>query len=561
MRIRSFSQQFAVCVGVVALACACCLGAPQLDVTIGFDSQLLRNVYAPFRIELDGLAAPVDGSLVVRQTAGLPGERRAEIVHVVASGMIENGITLVTLPIAEPLNPVIVELQSRDGRTLAAQEKSLRLGVRQWAFPVTVGRATGIAAAAVIDAEELPLDWWAYDAAREVWLVDPPVPEEALEALGEWTVSGGSLVLFTGSAFPLMDSPTLRRLLPLQTPQLSPDQRGVFTLSGTLRPDARVTLARGTKPLLVQMPLGAGSISLITLSVDDLADDELSAIRDRVPATQRPPTTERVSAALLQSTDVPRPGYAVPLIVAGITMVSLVGCFLACSRRRWAIGGLVAVIVATAVLSGIYANASRRFVREYSIRTNVSVLSSFGINTAFCSFYAVEPRSVSFLHDLGSVPMSVAALGARGGTVAAQSEPGKMQFFLQTAERRDLMFPSRPRVSDLRFRFDGRIAEIENRTGHVIDRAYVASSGVILSLPPIQEGMQRLALLEGAPTGSARSTYLALRSILRPIEEWLPIVRRGAWLVTVEERPQTTERDAQELEREVSILILEGEAP
>jgi hypothetical protein len=144
--------------------------------------------------------------------------------------------------------------------------------------------------------------------------------------------------------------------------------------------------------------------------------------------------------------------------------------------------------------------------------------------------------------------------------LTAESEPGETQFFLQGAERRDLMFHSRPQGSDLRFRFDGRVAEIENRTGHVIDHAYVASAGAVLSLPPIPEGTHRVALLDGAPSGSARSTYLALRSILRPIEEWLPIVRRGAWLVTFDERPQIADRDAQELEREVSILILEGEA-
>lgn len=559
MRIHLIARRSLLLFAVSVLVAFACTGAPQLSVTVGFDSQVLRNSYAPFRIDVGGLAAPIEGVLVVRQTAGLPGERRAELVHVVASGVIENGTMLATLPIAEPLNPFTIELQSHDGRTLAVLEKSLRLGIRQWAFPVTVGRSTGIPSAAVISAAELPLDWWAYDAAREVWLVDPPISEACLEALGEWVVSGGSLVILTGSGFPLLDSPTLRRLLPLASPQLS-SQDGAFLLSGALRAGARATLARGARPLLVQMPIGAGSVSVVTTALQDLSSEELAAVREKIPQVQRQPTTERVSTALLRSTAVPRPSYAAAPIITAVTILCLIGFGLLLGRRRWALVALVAAVLVVTVLSGLYANAHRRFVREYSVKTNISVLSSFGINSAFASFYAVEALSTTMRHELGSFPVGGLVLGARGATLGAESEPGETRFVLQSGERRDLLFHSRPQADDLRFTLSGDVAEIENRTGRVLTHAYVASGGAILSLPPIDVGAQRAALQTGPLLGEARSTYLALRSILRPIEEWLPIERRGAWLITLEELPQVTDRDAPELEREVFITILEAEA-
>jgi hypothetical protein len=561
MRTRFIVGHFLLCIALSGLAAGTCVGSPQLDVAVGFDAQVLRGAYAPFRIEVQGLAAPVEGSLIVRQTLGLPGERRAEVVHVVASGTIENGVAAATLPIVEPLNPIAVELQSSDGRTLAVLEKSLRLGIRQWAFPVAIGRSAGIASAAVVGSAELPSDWWAYDAAREVWLIDPPISEAALEALGEWTVSGGSLVILAGSSFPLIDSPTLRKILPIAGPRLAMAEDNVFYVSGTLRAGALETMWRGTRPLLIQMPLGAGTVSLVSVALEDLSGAELRAVGEKVPPTQRPPTTERVSAALLRSTDVPRPSYAAAPIVTGVVLLALAGYAWLGTRHRWALGVLLGIVLSTAVWSGIYANVHKRFVRAYSMITNVSVGSSFAINTAFASFYAVEPRALSMRHELGSFPAGGLVVAARGGTVTAESEPGETRFFLQAAEKREFLFHSRPQIGDLRFRLDGDRVDVENRTGRILAQAYLAWDGAILPLSPIQMGIQSLPA-RGGPflVGEARAAYLALRSILRPIEEWLPLERRSAWLVIVEEERQAVDRNAPELEREVFITILEADA-
>lgn len=559
MRILPMACRGLALAAVVAVAGLGAFAAPQLDVAFGFDSQVLRNCYAPIRVEVGGLVSPVDGALLVRQTTGLPGDRHAEVTHILAEGTIENGIVTATIPIVEPLNPLAVELHARDGRTLAVTEKGLRLGVRQWPFPVAVGRSAGIASSAVVDAATLPLDWWAYEAAREVWIVDPPISEAGLEALGEWTVSGGSLVVMTGTNFPLLDSPTLRRLLPIKTPQLVAAADGSLRLTGTLRADATVVLARGATPLLVRMPVGAGSVSLVTASLTELSPDELRQIAERIPPAQRQPTTERVSAGLLQTTSVPRPAYFAPALVALGSIVVMLA-FSLTAERRWAPAILVALLVAGCVLSGLYSNASKRWVRTYSMRTNISVISSFGINSAFCSYYAVVPRDVAVEHDIGSYPTGALVVAARGGTLASESEPASTSLHLQGRERRDVMFHSRPAVDSLRFRWTEGVAEVENRTGRVIDRAYVATEGAILALPPIEPGMNRLRLLTGPQSGEARWMYLTLRAILRPIEEWLPIELRGVWLVTIHERPQPADRDAPELAREVFITILEGEA-
>jgi hypothetical protein len=560
MRTNPLARYWILSVLLGTLAAWSCAGAPRLDIAVGFDSQVIRSGYAPVRVEVSGLAASLEGMLVLRQTQGLPGERQAPIAHVIASGAIENGISWATIPLSEPLNPLIAELRSADGQILAQCEKNLRLGIRQWAFPVIVGRSVGRTAEAVVDAAELPLDWWAYDAAREVWLLEAPVSEPALQALGEWVVSGGSLVLFTGASFPRLDSLTLRAILPLDAPHLVQLEAGRFRLAGDLRSGARVVRERGGAPLLIQRGMGAGTISLITVAVDDLSAEELSAVGADVPPVRRAPTTERVSAELLNSTSVPRPSYAVAPAIVVVLAVSLILFARYAERRPWTAGAVAGLIVVVAVLSGFYANSKKTFILQYSTITNISVVSSFGIHTAFSSFYAIAPRSVYMNHELGSYPESEQLQMARNGTFAAESEPGQTRFSLQAAERRDLLFHSRPRVEDLSFRLTGDELEIDNRTGRVLLNAYVAREGNLFPLPPIALGTQRIALQVKPVLGQARTAYLLLRGVLRPIEEWLPIDERGAWLITFEEESLPMREGVPEKAREVFMTLVEGDA-
>jgi hypothetical protein len=134
------------------------------------------------------------------------------------------------------------------------------------------------------------------------------------------------------------------------------------------------------------------------------------------------------------------------------------------------------------------------------------------------------------------------------------------RFALRAAERRDLSFHSRPRTEDLSFAVADRNAQIENRSGRVIANAYVLDGERIFALPPLQPGTQRIALVERGIPAETRALYLSMRGVLRPVEEWLPINKRGIWLVTYEERSEAPRPDVPATAREVFVTITESEA-
>lgn len=163
-------------------------------------------------------------------------------------------------------------------------------------------------------------------------------------------------------------------------------------------------------------------------------------------------------------------------------------------------------------------------------------------------------------HELGSYPRTEQFRATRTETFAAESEPGETRFTLRAAERRDLSFHSRPQTEDLSFSVTEGEARIENRSGRAIANGYVLDGDRIYALPPIEPGTQRVLLQERGIPAEARSLYLSLRGVLRPIEEWLPIQRRGVWLVTYEERFQAAPANVAETAREVFVTITESEA-
>ena len=538
-------------VSLIALAAT---ASPQIGVRVGFDGQVMRYHYAPLRVEVTGLAEPVQGRIVVKQIRGVPGTQQHDVSHVLADGAIEDGTVMATVPVIEPLNPITVELQSRDGAVLAASAESLRLGIRDWVFPVIVGDPLQLEATeAVIDSSELPSDWWAFDTAKNVWLAEPITSATALESLGEWVVSGGSLVLFSGAEFPKMDSPVLRRLLPIDSPRLDQLADGTYILAGGLKDGAEATMLRDGRPLLLQASLGAGSVALVTLRVDDITEAELDRVRNQIAAVRRVPTVDRVTSETLRSTAVPRPSYFVTPVLC-VALLGVLGV-LARARQRQRSAAvptfLMGLVLALSLWSGWYASAHKTFLSVYEARTNIEVLSSFGATIEWHTLYSTTPVEIDIEHQMAAYPLPCALPTTRDVSFETHSELEKSTYQLQRDERRDVLVNSRPRV-DVHVVPTSTGVEVENLTGSAITPAYVFVGDAVYEIPEIRVGTAVYPLIPSR-------VPQRLSGILRILRDWLPIREGGLWVFTVWDEEETfIEEDSARKARQVTMRFVEG---
>lgn len=531
--------------------------SPEVALRVGFDEQVLRLRYAPFQIEIAGLGDSIQGQLIVEQTRGLPGARQHQVTHIVAEGTLGNGIIEATLPVMEPLNPIRVILEDQHGAVLAERVESLRLNIRDWTFPVIVGEALHIEQTeAIIDASELPADWWAYDTADSVWLVEPVISATKIEALGDWVVSGGSVVLFSGADFPMIDSPVLRELMPVREPRLRQLADGTYILEGTPKERARVVATRSEDALCWQQDLGAGSIAVVSLRMQDLTDEEVLAIHDAVPSAARVPAVERMTFEALRSTVVPRPSYLVtPLLGAALLVGLLIFARFGPRRKSSLIPvSLMAFALGAAVWSGFYANQNKTFIALYDVRTSVHVLSSFGTNIAWHTLYSTAPIDVTIEHPDGSYPLPSAVPTVRGVMFSSESEIGASRFTLQQDERRDVRVNGKERL-DIRASLDGSRVEVANMTREEIPEAYAFVGEEVYRLDALRPGTFTYSLEPTPP-------LLALSGMLRTIQDWLPLKSGGLWLLILHDEEVAVD-DSEETHRKVrhvTMRFVEGAA-
>lgn len=539
---------------LVFLVACTATASPQISVRVGFDGQVMRYHYAPLRVDVTGLAEPIEGRIVVKQIRGVPGARQHDVSHVVADGTVENGIVIATIPVVEPLNPITVELQDQSGAILAGRTESLRLGIRDWAFPIIVGRPLHVEMTeAVIDSSELPSDWWAFDTAKSVWLVEPISSATVFGSLGEWVVSGGSLVLFSGAEFPKMDSPVLRRLLPIDSPQLDQLADGTYILNGGLKDNAKTAMFRDGRPLLLQMSLGAGSVALVTVRADDITEAELDLVRSQIAPVRRVPTIDRVTSETLRSTVVPRPSYLVTPLLC-IALLGLLWVLARAGQRErnaFVPMFLIGLVVALSLWSGWYALAHKTFLSVYEARTNIEVLSSFGTTIEWHTLYSTMPVEIDIEHQIAAYPLPSALPTTKNVSFETHSELERSMYQLQRDERRDLLVNGRARV-DVHVLPTPAGVEIENLTENVISPAYIFAGDDVYEIPEVRVGTDVYPLI---PSRAVQS----LSGTLRILQDWLPIKAGGLWLFMVSDEEETfVNEDSAHKVRQVTMRFVEG---
>ena len=426
------------------------LAEPTLSASFGFDHQLVRYRFAPIVVTVSGLTEPVTGRLLVRQFVGPDPSAPVTIQQELVAGRITNGAYPAALPAYDPILPVVVQLLDAQGNVIATASESVRQSARGLPFRVIAGAVYHVDdTESIVSVSELPADWWAYDPVSSLWLAAPLTTRAVWLGLGAWVSAGGSLVLFSGSDFYQWDSPLARDLLPLTNPVLRQDGAGVPILAGSLRAGAQVLLTDGDLPLLVRLPYGAGTVTLVTQRFHDLAELDLRRIEPRVPTSRRLLSADVLAQDLLNATPVLRPMYAfAPLIVAAVFAVLLVSRRLAVRSVRVAAFAFVALTAVVAAGAGFYLNRLGHMAYQYNVSASLHVTTSFACSSASYAFFSLEPTRVVFPQEKGTYPAEVHQVPTPKSMYAMTSEmtsttldiPPRVRQFLRACDAKGAAF-------------------------------------------------------------------------------------------------------------------------
>ncbi len=550
---------------VVWATAACASAEPTITASIGFDHQLVRYRFAPVVVTVMGLGEATPGRLVLRQYVGPDPTAPVLLEEELARGRIQNGTYTATIPAYDVILPMIVQLVDGDENVLASVSETVRQSGRGLPFRAVVGASYRVNdTEAIFEPAELPPDWWAYDPVSSVWLAAPVTARAAWLALGSWVTAGGSLVLFSGSDFFQWDSPLARELLPFTNPTLREGWDDIPVLTGDLRAGARVLLTEGNLPLLIQIPYGAGTVSLVTVRLADLDEMELRRIDPRIPASRALVSGDAVAEAALNDTPVLRPVYVfAPVVVAAVVAILLFSRRLAARRMRLAAVLFVGLTTLLAVGCGLYLNRLGHMAYRYSITTRLSMQTAFGLSTVSHAFFSLEPTRFSFPQEKGSHPMEVLHVPTPRSIYALSSElseavvetPARVRRFLRACDAGS---------ADLRVTVDDstRSVRVETRASAPLAAALLFADGVYRRVPV--DRLDEELKVDELPTvrTSVAPTLTKEEAMLySAASSWMPGLP-GTWLLALSEEESIT--GAADLPTEVRVIhiqLVEGVEP
>lgn len=538
-------------------------GLVTLTSRLGFDGQWIRFRYAPIRVEVAGLSAPLDGRIIVKQFGGSDPANPIPFTHEIARGSLENGVYHATLPAYDLLLPALVQLLGPDGEVVASVTENVRQATRGLPFVVVAGEAHPLdETASVVAPSELPGDWWAYEPVQSLWLAAPLLDQAVWEGLGQWVVSGGSLVLFSGSDFYQWDSPVARSLLPLSAPTLREISPGAFLLTGTPRTGAQVLLSRDGEPLLVRIQHGAGNVSLVTTRLRDLTDADVQRIAARIPSAHRLVTVDRLAQDSLNNTRVVRPLYAFAPTVVLAVILGFVLFHRRAARGRFALPCVLLLVgvAAAAVASGFYVNRTGSIAYQYSIHTHLSLQTSFVSTIDSYAFFSLGSTTVPIEHDKRRFPIqadvwvtarSQYELDSRLGETTL-SLPARTRRFVRTCGTEEAEWLLRVSESDRSFR-------IENLSGSEVVAAMLFLDGLFYEVPLARGRPPADIAFSDLRQVSASAMTREQFALYANCADWI-LASTETWLLTYEESSSVL--PAREMPEKVSLVrlcITEGE--
>ena len=560
--MRNYCSAWRIVLPALLLAALSASATPQLEVRLGFAERFVPGTLTPICVKIAGVDT-FTGFLVLTQKAGNPwrGEAisRVEIPLALAGGEKLERL----IPIYDFTHPLAVSLLDQGEKVLAGVTIDLRSRMREEAFPLAVGVLPFPFAdeLVAIDEEALPRLWPAYEAVSSLWVghTAKGLPEDSWNAIGRWVSAGGTLVLFTGEDFYLLDSPVLRALLPLANPRLSLGENGVQILRGEERPNVRTLLSREGDPLLLLRRYGAGAVYLVTTSAFNLEETDFKAIAAQITPARLIDLTY-ASADLLERTPLQRPAYlaAFLLVLACLISYSLV-VLRAKSKKRM----LVLLLAAGSILclsSGFYTNRTKVVNSIYELKTSLYAQTSFG--------YVVD------YYGLFATMDGTAEVKVRGQIPIIQELPRSLQqhsfdidwvegegasLVLQRGERRYLRgFGAYQLPLAVVFTGDEEV-RIENDLDEPLEEALLIVKGQAFSIGEVRPGEALYYLNNGVPLADAEMRKESFTSLLREFAERFCLAD-AVWLVgATEEEVRERYGTVRIKVRDIALYVVAGE--
>ncbi len=543
---------------------AACRAATTFEVVVGLGGHVVPGRLAPIRLTFTGL--PGDAArLRVLQDVGNAWSGETTMSFEVPLILSDAGDCEEVLPFYDVALPLRIELLSATGRVLAQKEVELRSKKEDEPFPVGVGAfSTPFADRSVLlSPAELPRDWSAYAAAESVWIgrTRNGLDADRWDALARWVLSGGTLVVFTGGDFFLLDAPRLRDLLPIANPILTEREDGTRALTGDLRGDAAVLLSKDGVPWLIVRRYGGGSVLFVSTDAFSLDREEFAEIRGHVPPTRALSLVEATSD-LLDRQPIDHPDAWAAALLVGLAVIALLSLV---ARREWrpSMGrALLGVFGFLALSSWLYTNPPRVVSDMYQTDTRLSVYSSLGISVSCSALFSSSRQPAEAEVRLDSAPFEFLPRGFESGSYGLSYNEGTARIELALGERR-LLAAHGTAPASLQARLTGdEEARLTSRLPRRIPDALLLIDGEAFLLPalepceeatvyfgsPLPSGMVHLGV-EGGPL----DRLLAAAARILPLD-------RGAWLVAGEVTEERRAGDgARTKVRDVSLYVVEVE--
>ncbi|MCX6094600.1 MAG: hypothetical protein NTY63_07275 [Candidatus Bipolaricaulota bacterium] len=560
-RLKGFAV-FLALAGLLAGHTSVCL-ASTFDVVVGLAGRVVPERLAPIHLTLTGLPS---GAARLRVTQNVGNAWRGETTMSFEIPLAESdrGDFEEIIPIYDAALPLRLELLSADERRLAEREVDLRSRRVDAPFPVGVGAFSAPlpGQAASLSSAELPKKWSAYDAAESVWIgrTRGGLDGDQWDALARWVFSGGSLVVFTGADFFLLDAPRLRDLLPVANPTLTERGDGVRVLTGDLRSGATLLATKEKVPWLVERRYGAGNVLLVTADAFTVDDAELAEIRSHVSSAG---ALQLAGAAsdLLDQQPIDHPGRWVATLLTVLAVVALPAVIGRLEGRRSAAPALCAVFAALALFAGVCTDSARVGSDLYRTNASVSIEGSLGVSVSCSALCSAARQPVTVRVGVDAVPYEPLPRSFESGSYDMAYRDGAAQITLAPGGRRFLIAESDAPVR-LRARLAGdEELRLTSRGSRILADALLLLDGEVFVLPPLEPGEVTIYLANPSSesTRSLGPEGGSLDRLLAAAADSLPL-RRGAWLVAGEiTETKHAESGVRTRVRDVSLYVVEVE--
>ena len=537
--------------------------ATTFEVVVGLGDHVVPGRLAPIRLTFTGL--PGDAArLRVLQDVGNAWRGETTMSFEVPLVLSDAGDCEEVFPLYDVAFPLRIELLSANGRVLAQKEVELRSKKEDEPFPVVVGAfSTPFADQSVLlSPAELPRDWSAYAAAESVWIgrTRDGLDADRWDALARWVLSGGTLVVFTGGDFFLLDAPRLRDLLPIANPILTEREDGTRALTGDLRGDAAVLLSKEGVPWLVAARYGGGSVLFVSTDAFSQDREEFAEIRGHVPPARALSLVEATSD-LLDRQPIDHPDAWVAVLLVGLAVISLSSLV---ARREWrpSMGlALLGVFGFLVLASCLYTDPQRVGSDIYRTDTRLSVYSSLGISVSCSALFSSSRRPAEAEVRLDSAPFEPLPRSFESGSYDLSYSEGIARMELAPGERR-LLATQEAAPARLQARLTGdEEVRLTSRLPRRIADALLLIDGEAFLLPAIEPREATVYLGSPLPSGMVHLGVEGgpLERLLAAAARTLPL-DRGAWLVAGEVTEMRRAGDgARTRVRDVSLYVVEVE--